>query len=193
MQPIEFHDCWAILSKNSERADAEPVWPKDSWGALAGAGILGWSISPKYDGLGLDSIAILEGYERLAAACLTTCFLLSQREAAVRRIADMGSDSLRLELLPSLACGESFATVGLSQLTTSRQHGAPALRARTTSDGFVLDGTVPWVTGAARADYFLVGATVENNQQVLLLVPANAVGVAVGAPLDLMALQGSLT
>jgi butyryl-CoA dehydrogenase len=190
---MAFHDCLAILSEFSERADAEPIWPAVSWDALADAGVLGWSISPKYDGVGLDTVAILEGYEQLASACLTTCFLLSQREAAVRRIADMGSDSLRSELLPSLARGESFATVGLSQLTTSRQHGAPALRARTTSDGFVLDGTVPWVTGAARADYFLVGATVENNQQVLLLVPANAVGVAVGAPLDLMAFQGSLT
>src|SRR6478672_3890869 len=109
---MALHDCLAILFEYSKRSDAEPNWPAVSWDALAGAGVLGWSISPKYDGLGLDTIAILEGYERLASACLTTCFLLSQREAAVRRIADMGSDALRLELLPPLARGEAFATVG---------------------------------------------------------------------------------
>src|SRR3954447_13650360 len=106
MPRMALPDCLAILSEYSERADAEPIWPAVSWDALAGAGVLGWSISATYDGVGLDSIAILEGYERLASACLTTCFLLSQREAAVRRIADMGSSSLRSELLPPLVRGE---------------------------------------------------------------------------------------
>src|SRR5437764_667193 len=103
MPRMALPDCLAILSEYSERADAKPIWPAESWDALADAGVLGWSIAPKYDGVGLDTVAILEGYERLASACLTTCFLLSQREAAVRRIADMGSDCLRAELLPPLA------------------------------------------------------------------------------------------
>ena len=43
---------------------------------------------------------------------------------------------------------EAFST-GISHLTTSRRHLAkPVLRAEEKSDGFVLDGFSPWVTGS---------------------------------------------
>jgi hypothetical protein len=46
-----------------------------------------------------------------------------------------------------------FVTVGIAQLTTSRQGGAPALVYR---DGR-LDGEIPWATGAAKARYIVAG------------------------------------
>jgi alkylation response protein AidB-like acyl-CoA dehydrogenase len=141
----------------------------------------------------LDSEALLEGYGRLAAACLTTCFLLSQRDAACRRLRDSGHEELCAELLPALAEGQSFATVGLAQLTTSRQHVRPVLTARPHGNGLVLDGVMPWVTGAPRAEHFVTGAVLEDGRQVLLVVPRQAEGLTVGEPLPLMALQGSLT
>jgi alkylation response protein AidB-like acyl-CoA dehydrogenase len=92
-----------------------------------------------------------------------------------------------------LAAGKTFATVGLSQLTTSRQHVKPALTARQVGDDFVLDGFMPWVTGAPRADFFVTGAVLDDGRQILAVLPRNLPGVTVGAPLELMALQGSLT
>lgn len=169
------------------------MWPAVSWQALDQAGVLRWEIDPALGGCAADALTILDGLEQFAAACLTTCFILSQRQAAVRRIADMATDPLRSELLPSLASGRSFATVGLSQLTTSRQHGQTSLLARAVGEGFVLDGVIPWVTGAAQADHFVIGATTDAGLQVLLVVPADRPGVSVRPPFDLMALQGSLT
>ena len=112
---------WADLAANAGRADGEPVWPADSWEALRRGGVLGWSVPAEYGGRARTRVELFEGYEALAGACLTTCFILSQREAACRRIADGDNEALKAELLPSLARGEQFATVGLSQLTTSRQ------------------------------------------------------------------------
>ena len=103
-------------------ADREPTWPAHSWSALRQAGVLGWCIGREHGGQGWDDITLLEGYERLAGACLTTAFLLSQREAACRRLRVSDRVELAEQLLPALARGETFATVGLSQLTTSRQH-----------------------------------------------------------------------
>src|SRR5262249_24466700 len=60
-------------------------------------------------------------------------------------------------------------------------------------DILVLDGTIPWVTGAAQADYFVIGAVLEDGRQVLAVVPRDWPQVQVGPPLDLMALQGSVT
>src|SRR5207302_1559832 len=87
----------------------------------------------------------------------------------------------------------AFATVGLSQLTTSRQHGKPALVAHERGPAIVLNGFMPWVTGAVRADYFITGAVLEDGRQLLAAVPRSLSGVTIDPPLDLMALQGSVT
>ncbi len=181
------------LAAGAAAADAEPRWPEVSWEALVRSGAAGWCVPPRYGGAGLDGVELLQGYARLAEACLTTCFLLSQRDAACRRLRDGASEALREELLPALARGEGFATVGLAQITTSRQHVRPVLVARPRGDGFVLDGVMPWVTGAARAEHFVTGAVLDDGRQLLLVVPRHSEGLAVGAPLELMALQGSLT
>lgn len=192
----ELRNLEATLSPLRERAgeaDAVPTWPAESWQALCRGGVTGWCIPQEYGGLGWSARQHLEGNERLAGACLTTCFILSQRDAACRRLLVSGRTDLCRELLPALATGEQFATVGLSQLTTSRQHVQPALQARESKDGFVLDGYIPWVTGADRADFFVIGAVLEDDRQILTVLPHHLPGVTVGTPLELMALQGSLT
>jgi alkylation response protein AidB-like acyl-CoA dehydrogenase len=181
------------LAEHANAADADTVWPAASWDLLGSAAVTGWCIPTTYGGQELDAIALLAGYERLAGACLTTCFILSQRDAACRRIRDHANEALRRELLRPLACGGRFATVGLSHLTTSRQHLKPSLTARTTNTGFILDGLMPWVTGAEHADYLITGAVVEDGRQILTVLPRDLPGVRVGTPLPLMALAGSLT
>jgi alkylation response protein AidB-like acyl-CoA dehydrogenase len=186
-------DVLEALAAHAEAADAEPQWPAESWALLREAGVLGWVVPRAHGGAELAPVALLEECARLAGACLTTCFILSQRDAACRRLRDSANQALAAELLPPLARGETFATVGLSQLTTSHQHGAPALLARPVGDGYVLDGAMPWVTGAARADHFITGAVLDDGRQILAVLPARLPGVEVGPPLPLMALEGSLT
>lgn len=182
-----------MLAAHAGEADGRAVWPAASWELLRQADVLGWSIPREYGGVDLNPVEALRGNEQLAAACLTTCFLLSQREAAVRRLRDSGNQALCRELLPALARGERFATVGLSQLTTSRQHTKPALAVRRQGEQFILDGIIPWVTGAAHADHLVIGAVLDDGLQILAVLPRNLPGVEVAPPLDLMALQGSLT
>ncbi|HWG44121.1 MAG TPA: acyl-CoA dehydrogenase family protein [Gemmataceae bacterium] len=182
-----------LLETHAGAADAEAVWPAASWDALRRSGVLGWIIPREYGGAGLDPLDLLEGYQRLAGACLTTCFLLSQRDSACRRLRDGGNEMLCRLLLPALASGERFATVGLAQLTTSRQHVRPVLVAQLDDGGVRLNGVMPWVTGAPHADHFLTGVMLEDGRQMLLVVPRDTPGLSVGPPMELMALQGSLT
>src|SRR5262249_2241569 len=60
-------------------------------------------------------------------------------------------------------------------------------------DDFVLDGFMPWVTGATRADFFVTGGVLDGGRQILAVLPRDKLGVTVGAPVELMALQGSMT
>jgi alkylation response protein AidB-like acyl-CoA dehydrogenase len=182
-----------VLEKHAAEADAAANWPTGSWDALRRCGALGWIIPREYGGAGLDPLELLEGYQRLAGACLTTCFLLSQRDAACRRLRDSGHEALCRELLPALAAGQRFATVGLAQLTTSRQHVRPVLTARLNEDGVRLDGVMPWVTGAPQADHFVTGVVLDDGRQMLVVVPRETDGLSVELPMELMALQGSIT
>jgi alkylation response protein AidB-like acyl-CoA dehydrogenase len=190
---LSLEEALALLAEHASAADTRPAWPAASWDALRRAGVLGWAIPRAYGGEERSPLDLLEGYGRLAGACLTTCFLLSQRDAACRRLRDSGNEALCRELFPTLARGERFVTVGLAQLTTSRQHVRPVLTARRAGDAIHLDGVMPWVTGASHADHFLTGAVLDDGLQVLLVVPRDTPGLTVGTPLDLMALQGSLT
>jgi butyryl-CoA dehydrogenase len=183
----------AALAAGASDADASLEWPAASWQALAGAGVLAWSIPQQYGGAGHAAAPLLAGYECLAEACLTTAFILSQREAAVRRLLASDNADLAQRWLPALARGAALATVGLSQLTTSRQHQAPALQATLDQDGIVLDGVIPWVTGADKADIVIVGATLPDERQILLALQRPFPGVTVETPLPLMALAGSRT
>src|SRR5215207_3031338 len=171
---------YSALANLAEAADTDPNWPAAAWDVARRAGVLEWAIPTQFGGRELEPTALLLGYERLAGACLTTAFILSQRDAAVRRIRDNGRDDLCRDLLRPLACGGRFATVGLSQLTTSRQHGSPALRAEESAAAFILDGVMPWVTGADLGD----------GRQVMVVLPADTPGVSVKPPMDLAALAG---
>ena len=147
------------LDRSVQRASA--AWPASSIGAsswpaeqlrLCGEPAASTSGSCRATGAGRSgaTLDITRGYLRLSAACLTTAFIITQRTGACQRIAGSDNDFAKEQLLPRLVSGESFATVGISHLTTSRRHLAePVLRAAEDAGGFVLDGYSPWVTGAA--------------------------------------------
>jgi alkylation response protein AidB-like acyl-CoA dehydrogenase len=184
----------AALRDRAGRADAEDRWPAESLRLLDATDAWRWSIPPAFGGAEWSSPDLLAAYEDLSAACLTVAFILSQRDAALRRLVAFASPALKGELLPRLAAGEWFTTIGLSQLTTSRQHVRPPLLVTANpSGGFLLHGEIPWVTGADRASFIVIGAKDAENRQYLFALPTDRPGVTVEPPMDLMALAGSRT
>lgn len=170
-------------------------WPAEQLRWLAEANVMGWCVPHAFGGSERSAAELLAGYIQLASACLTTTFILTQRNAAIQRIvaAEQAVD-LQAELLPALARGDLFATVGISHLSTSRQHLArPAVCVGRCDGDFLLSGDVPWVTGACHADLVVTGGTLEDGRQVLLAVPTEAPGIRCGEPAQLLALSASGT
>ncbi len=161
---------------------------------MANAGVMRWGVPDQFGGIEMSAVEQVAGFERLASACLVTTFVLSQRNAAVSRIVASDNEPLRAELLPQFARHELMATVGISHLTTSRQHlKKPAVCATQDGDGFRLTGDVPWVTGAEMSDLVLTGGTLPDGQQLLALVPTKHSAVTVGPAPSLLALDASQT
>jgi len=187
------------LAKLADQIDVTDKWPAEQLQLCADFGVYEWFIDPEWGGQGWDTEAVVQGYLALSSACLTTTFILTQRTGACRRIASSTNHSLKERLLPGLAQGNSFATVGISHLTTSRRHLArPVLRARQTEGGFVLDGFSPWVTGAAEAQYVVIGATLmaddqPTEEQLLVVVLTDLPGVSAPEPAKLVGVSASRT
>jgi alkylation response protein AidB-like acyl-CoA dehydrogenase len=189
----------ARLAELGGELDRSGQWPAEQLALCGQYGVYEWFLDPMWGGQGWDEEQTIRGYMALASACLTTTFILTQRTGGCRRIAGCHNQAMKERLLPGLASGELFTTVGISHLTTSRRHlGRPVLTAEATPGGFRLDGLAPWVTGGAAADVIVIAATLTENgtptdREMLLAVPTDLAGLTVAEPLPLVGVSASST
>ncbi|HUY91351.1 MAG TPA: acyl-CoA dehydrogenase family protein [Pirellulales bacterium] len=189
-----FEELCRLLAADADALDAAGAWPQAQLARCGEQGAFGWFVPQQWGGQGWDEERLIRAFLRLGGACLATAFVLTQPQGASRRIAASENEALKSRLLPSLARGETLATVGISQLTTSRRHLArPMLAARETPTGFVLDGLIPWVTGGAHADYIVTGAVCDDGRQILAVLPTALPGVTPLEPARLVGLSSTHT
>lgn len=182
------------LLQGARDLGSSPVWPSHQIEACRDAGVFKWFVPEQYGGFGWNEQQLLDGYLALSQSCLTTTFILTQWVAACKRVLGSSNIQLKEELLPAMASGKTFATVGISHLTTSRQHVAPVLRAKRTAEGeYRLDGFSPWVTGAPAADVIVLGATLDDGRQIIASVPTRTPGLTASPGGKLVALSCSCT
>ncbi|MFK8111039.1 MAG: acyl-CoA dehydrogenase family protein [Rubripirellula sp.] len=179
---------WAPRWKRTED------WPAEALQACGKAGVYRWFVAEDQGGLGWTSHQQTQGYLKLAAADLTTTFVITQYMGAIRRIATSKNQTPADQWLGRLAAGEAYSTVGISHLTTSGRHlKKPVLIARENERGYVLNGMSPWVTGGPHADVMVIGASLEDGRQILAAVPGSLSGIEAGAGCELVALSASCT
>jgi alkylation response protein AidB-like acyl-CoA dehydrogenase len=184
----------AALGEQDGPADAAGTWPEGLWSMLSESGATRWSSPHEFGGEACDRPLLLQRYAQLAGGSLTAVFILSQHDGAVRRLGSASERPVARNWLTAIDRGEAFATVGISQLTTSRRRGSQALTATEVAPGrFQLHGAMPWVTAAARADVFVTGAVLGDGRQILLALPADRPGLRVRPAFDLAAVQASCT
>ncbi len=185
--------CEAI-AKRAGGGDAVADWPAESLRMCGRAGVYRWFLPKDAGGMDWSAEDQTRGYLRLAAADLTTTFVITQYMGAIKRIVSSGNDVVIDHYLSDLISGQKFATVGISHLTTSRRHlGSPVLRANEVEAGFQLSGLSPWVTGSPHADVYVIGATLDDGREILAAVPRESCGVVPGEGSNLIALSASCT
>lgn len=182
------------LADLSAAIEPDDEWPARQLAILAEHDVLGWVIPKEYGGGDIGSGELTRVYAELASACLVTTFILTQRNGACQRVAGCENESLKATRLPDWCAGKRFPTVGISHLTTSRQHIAkPAVAVTERDSEFILDGEIPWVTGAPHADDIITGGTCADGRQVLIAMPTDLPGINVKVPPRLLALNASHT
>lgn len=199
MPPIvsqtEFQDLVRTLIE-LQTPDSPDVWPTAHLEYLANAGGHRWNIPEEFGGDGISSHEMLEIYRELASGSLLTTFILTQRNAACQRIETSSNLAIKSHLLPALCIGQIFATVGISHLTTSRQHWSTppvSVTPEENGEGFRMTGSIPWATGAMAADILVTGGTLADGRQILVALPTVRDGVHIHPPVSLMGLSSAQT
>ncbi|MEM8875582.1 MAG: acyl-CoA dehydrogenase family protein [Planctomycetota bacterium] len=188
---LSIEDACKRIAERADENDRLAQWPAADLRDLAEAGATRWAVPIADGGDGLDPIALHERYEHIAAASLATSLIIRQHDLAVALLAASGNDKLREEQLPLVSTGESWCTIGISQLTTSRQFGEASVTAEPEGTGYRLDGVIPWVTGAAECDVVIIGATLADGQQ--LLAAARSAQLEIPEPPPIAALAATRT
>ncbi|HEV3167088.1 MAG TPA: acyl-CoA dehydrogenase family protein [Isosphaeraceae bacterium] len=184
----------SILAEADGPADEAGAWPARLWQIVTDAGAPLWSLPRELGGSECDRATLAERYARMAEGSLTAAFILTQHDAAVRRLLPAADRPSAAHWLREIAAGRAFTTVGISHLTTSRRYGAQALAAsERIGGGYRLKGMIPWVTAAERAQVLVTGATLDDGRQLLLAVPTDRPGLTVRPAFPLAALQASCT
>jgi alkylation response protein AidB-like acyl-CoA dehydrogenase len=181
-----------LVAPGAADADANGV-PRSTVDALAAAGLLGDQ---------LTGPQLRETAELLAGTDASTWFCWVQHQTPLRTLAgqapgqvEPGSAALRADLLPDLRSGRRLAAVAFAHL---RRPGPVNPVATRVDGGWVLDGTLDWVTSWDIADVVLVmAADAARDRVVCAYLPAGrggqTRGLTVGEPLRLLAMAGTHT
>ena len=132
-----------------------------------------------------------EVHEQLAAASASAWFVCAQHRSAA--VAAEGTDNteLRARWSEALNSGRSLGAVSKAHI---RRPGPPTVSAERAGSGWLLDGTLDWVTSWGLADALLLLAETDDAEIVQVVIPAEErEGLLVDGPLQLAAMMGTAT
>ncbi|HEX5324177.1 MAG TPA: acyl-CoA dehydrogenase family protein [Capsulimonadaceae bacterium] len=161
--------------------------------ALAELGFLGLSVPAQYGGFDADEATRHEYTEILASACGVTAFTQHQLQTAALHISLSPNESLKGGVLPEIAAGRTLCGVALSHL---RRAGDCCLSAEPAEGGYLVNGTIPWISGWGLIDSFVFGASLrETGEHLFAYVDiANAKdSLRAGEPVELVVMNASGT
>ena len=154
--------------------DTEPGYDRNLWASMANQGWLGILIPEAYGGQGLGFGEMREVVEGLGGALIPEPLTASAVLASLALLHG-DNEALKQKLLPQMAAGKIIAAVAWQE----GQHGTNlsfgGVRASSSGQGFVLNGSKRYVTPAV-ADVYIVAAS-DGKGNGLYCVPANAKGM----------------
>jgi len=142
-----------------EKHNRAGTFPLDLVPKMAGLGMFGATLPPKYGCAGMNNVAyglVMQELERGDSAIRS--FASVQSALVMYPIFTFGSDKQKDMWLPKLATGEKIGCFGLTEPDFGSNPGGMITRAVETPDGYVLNGAKMWITNGTIADVAVVWA-----------------------------------
>jgi hypothetical protein len=126
--------------------------------ALRRAAVLGFAaiyVGEEFGGSGLGRADAAILFEELAAACVSTAAYLSIHNMVSWMVDRFGSREQRARFLPKLTRMDHLASYCLTEPGSGSDAAALATRARLDGEGYVLNGTKAFISGAGISDVYV--------------------------------------
>jgi alkylation response protein AidB-like acyl-CoA dehydrogenase len=177
------------LAPRVRRID-EGEYPEAILRALGDAGAFAAHVS----GRG-DLFEAISAMARVGEECLATAFCMWCQDTLVWYLASTENETLRGRLLADAAAGRLLGGTGLSNpMKTAAGIESMRLRGRAVTDGFVVNGSLPWVSNLGASHLFGTAFEVEGaNRHVMTLIDCSMPGIRLGDGARFLALDGTRT
>jgi alkylation response protein AidB-like acyl-CoA dehydrogenase len=184
----------AELAPLVDRIDSEGFYPESVLRRLGEAGAFSAHVGGLHDGPARLFDAI-DAMARVAEHCLATAFCTWCQDAFAWYVANTGNEPLRTRLLEGAATGRLLGGTGLSNPMKALAGIEPLrLRGEAVRGGYVVNGSLPWVSNLGPGGHFGTVFGVERHgRHVMALVDTSLDGIRLGAAPRLLALEGTRT
>ena len=181
------------LARDAERIDREGHYPVDVMQALGEAGALGAHLNRN----GMDFVAAIRAMTEAGRVCGSTAFLMWCHDVCGLYMEQSGNPALAGARLDAHARGATMGGTGMSNpMKTFARIEAMLLKARRVGGGYLVSGTLPWVSHIA-PDHYLgaVAAVVDGgpDHEVMFLLDCDAPGVELRHCPTFSAMEGTST
>ena len=199
---ILLRDMVRDFSINEVRPKAKEVdtgiFPKENIKKMSELGLMGIPWDEKYEGNGMDTLALVIAIEELGKECASTAAtMMAHTSLGTAPIAIFGTEKQKEKYLPELASGRMLGAFGLTEPNAGSDAGNTQTKAIMKNDGFIVNGQKIFCTNAGHAGTIIFTALViENGEEKgisAFIIERDTDGLRVGEPEDKMGWKGSDT
>jgi alkylation response protein AidB-like acyl-CoA dehydrogenase len=186
-----------VVRRHSEDVDRDARWPEEGVRALQAAGLAGLVVPRSAGGLGHGLLAVAKVCEILGAECASTSLCFGMHWVGSAVIASKATEAQVRRYLVPICAGTHLTTLALSEPGSGAHFYFPQTRlSADPPDGLRVNGSKAFVTSGGHVDSYVVStaaaaATAPIGEFSCVVVPAEAPGLAWGAPWDGLGMRGN--
>lgn len=139
------------IAPHVARWDREHAFPRELYGKLTDAGLMGILVAEEYGGAGADYVSYALAIEELARVDAGTAVTLSVHSMICSAIARLGTPEQKERWLRALATGDVIAGFALTESDAGSDAAALRATAKRSDSGYVLNGRKQWCTSGSYA------------------------------------------
>ncbi|MBC7262162.1 MAG: acyl-CoA dehydrogenase family protein, partial [Chloroflexi bacterium] len=178
--------------------DEKGIVPFENIKKMGQLGLLGLTVSEKYDGGGADAVSYVIAIEELAKACASTAIVMAVQNSLVcAGIEKFGTEEQKDKFLRPLARGEKIGAFALTEPGAGSDVAAMLSTAVKSGDAYIINGRKHFITNGGFADIVILFAMTDKTQRhrgiTAFIVEKGTPGFSVGKEEHKMGIRGSNT
>ncbi|KAJ7681744.1 acyl-CoA dehydrogenase NM domain-like protein [Mycena rosella] len=186
------------VAPRAEEIDKSNNFPSDLWPKMGAMGLLGITVSPEYNGLGLGYLHHTLAMEALSKASGSVALSYgAHSNLCVNQIHRHGTPAQKKKYLPELISGEKVGSLAMSEVGSGSDVVSMRLQADKVDGGWKLNGNKFWITNGPSASTLVVYAKTAPEKRskgiTAFLIERGFSGFSTSPKLDKFGMRGSDT